>query len=281
MTFNLQSILDLPLATRGAIDYAEKILKSMPQVEMPIKHYFGDGIYAREIFIPKNTILTGRIHKHNDLNVVHYGDIDVLSTNGFKRVGPCTFIGKAGTKQIGYAYEDTLWTTFHATTETDLEVLDRTLFEDEGDASMFDWATGKVKEEPAQRDRRDFLAMLEEYGIPEHIVYQESRNKQNIVHLNLDVLDLEVKHSPIQGRGVFCKRDLCGHGYVGAARINGRRTQLGRLTNHSKYPNCYLSKDELGDIALCSLRPILAGEELTVDYRQSLSLAGIQKRGVQ
>lgn len=281
MTFNLQSLIDMPLATRDAIDYAERVLRSMPQVEMPVKHYFGDGVYAREIFIPKNTILTGRIHKFNDLNIVHYGDIDVLSTNGFKRVGPCTFTGKAGTKQIGYAYEDTLWTTFHATTETDLAVLDRILFEDDGSESMFDWATGKVKEDPIQRDRQDFLAMLDKYGIPEEVVYRESRDKRNIVHLDMAALDVEIKRSLIQGRGVFCKRDLLGNSCVGAARINGRRTQLGRLTNHSKYPNCTLFVDASGDIGLGTLRTILAGEELTVDYRQSLSLAGVRKRGVQ
>jgi hypothetical protein len=266
----------MELLTLDGIIKAERIMKSMQLVEFPVKHYFSDGTYAREIFIPKGSLLTGRVHKNSDLNIVHYGDMDVMTSHGFKRVGPCTFTAKAGTKQIGYAYEDTLWTTIHATDETDLAVLDRILYEDEGDDTVYDFATGKIKETSQVRDRRDFLEMLDGTPFTPAMVYHQSRNKSDIVNINLDCHGIRVGRSSIQGRGCFAEREISESDCIGPARISGRRTQLGRFINHAKYPNCDLKKDRNGDIYVVPLRCIHMGEEITVDYRQALALAGIQ-----
>ena len=125
---------------------AEEIMRTMPQLELQTKHYFADGTYAREILIPAGCILTGRIHRNNDYNIVYYGEMDVMTEHGMKRVvGPCSFTGKAGVKQIGVAYSDCLWTTIHATNETDFDALEEALYLPEEGEMMFDYATGKVK----------------------------------------------------------------------------------------------------------------------------------------
>ena len=133
------------LAIRQAIDAAEELMLQMPQVEIPLRHDFADGLYGREILIPAGTTLTGKVHRHADLNFILYGEIEVLTERGdFKRVtGPCWFAGKAGAKQIGRAITDTLWVTVHATRNRDLETLeDEILIADP--RSPHDFATGKV-----------------------------------------------------------------------------------------------------------------------------------------
>jgi hypothetical protein len=102
----------------------EKMLQ-MEQVELPVTHHFSPGVYARELFIPKGTVLTGKIHKYAQLNIMSKGDISVLTEDGIKRVqAPFTIVSPAGTKRIAYAHEDTIWTTIHGTDETDLEKLE-------------------------------------------------------------------------------------------------------------------------------------------------------------
>jgi len=102
-------------------DMEEHIKRELPPVECPVKHYFSKGLYAREMFIPKGTIVTGKIHKHENFNIMSQGDLSVLTEDGVKRVkAPFSVVSPPGTKRIAYAHEDTIWTTIHATEERDL-----------------------------------------------------------------------------------------------------------------------------------------------------------------
>lgn len=101
-------------------------MKAMPQLDLPVKHHFSKGIYARELFIPKGCALTGKIHKYAQLNVLCSGDLSVLTENGIKRVTPpFIVVSPAGTKRIAYAHEDSVWLTIHGTDETDLGVIEQ------------------------------------------------------------------------------------------------------------------------------------------------------------
>ena len=103
----------------------ENVMKEQEQVDIKTTHHFCNGIYAREIFIPKGVILTGKIHKEEHLNIISKGEISVATEDGVKVVkAPCTIISKPGTKRAGYAHEDTIWITVHATEETDLEIIE-------------------------------------------------------------------------------------------------------------------------------------------------------------
>ena len=104
--------------SREAIMRLEGVLREMPQAEIKTTHHFAHGIYAREIFIPKGCMLTGKIHKTDHINVVSQGSITVWTEQGMKRVSaPFCFVAKPGTKRVGYAHEDTVWTTFHPNPE--------------------------------------------------------------------------------------------------------------------------------------------------------------------
>jgi hypothetical protein len=116
--------------TREQILNIEKFILDCPQVETPTTHYFSPGIYAREMFIPAGTVLTGAVHKTEHL-VQFVGDITVLTDGGMQRLtGRHTFVSQPGVKRVGYAHADTWCTGFFATDKTDIEELENDLVED-------------------------------------------------------------------------------------------------------------------------------------------------------
>lgn len=88
-----------------------------------VKHYFspkdekyGCCTYAREMLIPKGTLIIGKIHRHQHLNIISKGKVVVYTEFGEKHMeAPITFVSEIGLKRSVYAVEDTLWTTIHLT----------------------------------------------------------------------------------------------------------------------------------------------------------------------
>lgn len=116
--------------TRQQILDIERFILDCPQVETPTAHYFSPGIYAREMFIPAGTVLTGAVHKTVHL-VQFVGDITVLTDGGMQRLtGRHTLTSKPGAKRVGYAHADTWCTGFFATDKTNIEELENELVED-------------------------------------------------------------------------------------------------------------------------------------------------------
>jgi hypothetical protein len=126
----VETVTSIPVSV-PAMTVREKILilesemKKCNQVEIVPVHYFARGLYAREIFVPKGVLLTGKIHRSEHLNIISKGDISVVTEYGTKRIkAPFTMVSQPGTKRVGYAHEDTVWTTIHATEETDVEKIE-------------------------------------------------------------------------------------------------------------------------------------------------------------
>ena len=112
---------------RARVQRLEDELRKYPQLEEHVTHHFSPGLYARELFIPKGAILTGKIHRMAHLNVMPVGDLSVLTEHGVKRLtGPCVIQSAAGIKRAGCAHEDTIWITIHSNPddERDLQKLE-------------------------------------------------------------------------------------------------------------------------------------------------------------
>lgn len=108
------------------------------KVDPPVKHHFAPGVYAREMFIPRGTLIVGKIHKHAHLNIISYGDVCVATLEGVKRyTGHNTMVSPVGVKRVVYANEDTLWTTIHLTEETDLEKIENEIIAKDYDEIEF------------------------------------------------------------------------------------------------------------------------------------------------
>lgn len=106
---------------REAIGMIESKIKEFPQLEVPIKHHFSKGVYAREMFLQKGAVITGAIHRYANLNILSQGEVSFVSIDGEVRAkAPYSWVASPGTKRVIYAHEDTVWTTIHGTDETDL-----------------------------------------------------------------------------------------------------------------------------------------------------------------
>jgi hypothetical protein len=97
-------------------------LPSEDKREFEVKHTFLNGMYMRELFIPKGSLLVGKVHKLDCINIVSKGDISILTENGSARVtaGHST-VSPAGVQKVGFANEDTVFINVFRTDETDPE----------------------------------------------------------------------------------------------------------------------------------------------------------------
>jgi hypothetical protein len=143
----VESFSDPALNRRERIQEFENALLELPQVELKVKHYFAGGMYAREMFIPKGTMLTGALHLFEHINVCSKGDISVYTEDGVQRVqAPATLVCPPGSKRIGYAHEDTVWITFHATDAKTVEEAEATLVMANHDGLTYADAKQQIKE---------------------------------------------------------------------------------------------------------------------------------------
>lgn len=119
-----------PELIRKGMLTVEARMREMPGVKLgddcaPLKHKFGDGLYIREITMPKGMLLVSKLHKTTHPYFILKGDVSVLTEKGVVRLkAPYSGITKAGTKRVLYMHKKTVWTTVHATKETNLEKIE-------------------------------------------------------------------------------------------------------------------------------------------------------------
>lgn len=122
--------LTLPEA-ESKVDRMEAICAKLPQVDMPLVHRFTPGLYVREIRMPAGSLVISKRHKTEHPFVVSMGKVDVWTAGkGVERLSaPFTGITKPNTRRVIHVLEDTIWTTFHPTTETDIEKIEAQVIE--------------------------------------------------------------------------------------------------------------------------------------------------------
>lgn len=96
------------------------------QVEMRVDHEFVDGMYIRRLFIAAGTLLVGKIHRKDCINVVEQGDISVLTEHGARRLAAgFTGVSRAGICKLGYAHTDTVFVNVFSTDATTVEAVEQ------------------------------------------------------------------------------------------------------------------------------------------------------------
>lgn len=95
---------------------------------VPIRHFFMDGVYVREMTMYKDTIVVGAIHKHLHMCFLLTGKITVVNEEEtVDHIAPCFIVSTPGIKRVLYAHEDSIWYNTHknpSNTE-DVEELER------------------------------------------------------------------------------------------------------------------------------------------------------------
>jgi hypothetical protein len=105
------------------IDEFEAAIINGPRVDCPVTNRFTPGLYIREIFMPAGAFVTSMEHKTEHPFVISKGKVMVTSENEGQVIYEAPHIGVTtpGTRRALYIIEDTVWTTFHVTDETDVE----------------------------------------------------------------------------------------------------------------------------------------------------------------
>ncbi len=274
------------LASTRLADVIEADAITLPQGEAPVIHHFGPGIYIREVHLPKGGLVVGHHHKAPHLNIMLQGVICLIDDAGgllFLRA-PHIFTSPPGRK-TAYVLEDCVWQNVIATEERDIDALEASMFDKSAVWQANAAVQAQVEHLQRESDRADFLAFCDAAGFSPDMVRAMSLDDRDQMPMPDGASPkFTVRASNIEGRGVFVSAPVLAGEVIAPARLNGKRTPAGRYTNHSPHPNARFDLLPNGDIVLVALRRIAGcvggsqGEEVTVDYRQALSLSGLHVR---
>lgn len=243
-------ILDL----RTRIENLEKFLMQHEQLDIEVNHHFSNGVYAREMHLPKDALIVGKIHRHQNLNVLSSGEVTVLSIDGLNRVmAPHTFVARPGVKRVIFAHENSVWTTIHGTNETDVNKIEAEFIATSYDEMYLS----------SGRTLKDAIGML---GTTEEELWKISTNHEDQIDFPNDVDHIKIKSSKIHGSGVFSNKKILTGETICPARIGNMRTPAGRYCNHHADANAKMETASDGNVMLVALRDISVGEEIVTDY---------------
>lgn len=85
------------------------------KIELQIRHFHANGVYCREMTMPKDVFLTGAIHKHEHICILSLGEIEVFDEHEGLRTlkAPCIWTSKAGVKRAIRAITDSIMINCH------------------------------------------------------------------------------------------------------------------------------------------------------------------------
>jgi hypothetical protein len=269
--------LDLK-TTKSKMELAEILLKE-EQLECSVIHRFGPGVYIREATYCPDSLIIGQEHVSDHINMLLKGSINILDNNGNVQTlhAPFMFVAPPGNK-IGYALTEVVWQNIYATTETDIEILEKTLFKT---PKMFDdHIANKLKEDTLkhEEDREDFKQLVKETGWKKEEIEAISHYRGDCISFGYGSYSIASGNSPIQGKGLFSTAPIKKGDVIAPMRLAGYRTPAGYLINHSKTPNAkavLLYNNDLFVVATRNIHGMIGGmlgEEITLDYRQVMKI---------
>lgn len=237
----------------------EELMKQGEEIEIPVEHYFSFGVYAREIIIPAGSLIVGKIHKYQNMNILSQGEASVLSIDGIKRVkAPHTFVSQPGAKRVIYAHTDVVWTTILGSDEKDHEAIE-------------DKFIAKSYAELVHPDHEDYECFLKEHNLTKEYVRAIADNENDMDYSDDDMDKIKISASKIDRNGLFAVKTIQQEEEIGPARLSGKRTKIGKFANHSKSSNSRFIRTGK-DIYLIAKQLISIDDEITVDYRESVKL---------
>lgn len=131
---------------RESIQLLAGELAKLPQIDCPVKHRFSPGLYIREIFMEKDSLVIGKIHATEHFNIILSGECIVVTAEGNEhhKAGD-VFISKAGVQKCVANLTDVVWLTTHVTEETDLEKIEKQVIVEDYDQLEIDSLMSEAK----------------------------------------------------------------------------------------------------------------------------------------
>ena len=97
---------------------------------LSVSHHFSDGLYAKEMLIPKDAFAMQHKHEYSHLSILAKGRVLVKVDEDVSEYAAPACINIVGGKYHSImALEDSVWFCIHATEETDLDKIDEVLIE--------------------------------------------------------------------------------------------------------------------------------------------------------
>lgn len=271
---NLQTI------TEEKVQTLEKHFLNEKQADCPVTHIFAPNIYIRQVAIPAGTFSIGHYQTTEHLNIMLKGRVTMVNEDGShsELVAPQTFVAKPGRK-IGYIHEDMIWQNVYSTNETDVEKLEAMFLHKSITWQEHQKSQNLLLTLDHSSDVADYYLAIAEYGFDHETVRKQTENLEDQIPMPFGDYKIMIADSKIDGKGVFATGNIAEGEVIAPARIDGKRTPVGRYTNHSKNINAIMVLRDNGNIDLVAKKAITGcqggnlGQEITIDYRQAISLA--------
>jgi quercetin dioxygenase-like cupin family protein len=98
------------------------------EIDLGTVHNFSDGLYAKQMFIPKGYVVGQHAHKYSHLSILAKGRVIVKTDKAEKEyAAPACLEIKEGINHAIEALEDSDWFCIHATEETNIDNIDNIL----------------------------------------------------------------------------------------------------------------------------------------------------------
>jgi len=103
-------------------------IKGTWDIDPQVKHNFSDGLYAKEMSLPKGYIAYSHSHVYSHLSILAKGRV-IVKTDDYNKeyYAPACINIEANTNHQIEALEDVVWFCIHATEETDINKIDEVL----------------------------------------------------------------------------------------------------------------------------------------------------------
>lgn len=104
------------------------------------EYFLDDGVYIRELFIPKDRVIVTKLWKRDRFWIIPYGEATFTSELGSQRIkGPHRQVAPYGTRVVLRTHEDTLWFAISATESPAPEIVEQDVFADTYEDCVYPW----------------------------------------------------------------------------------------------------------------------------------------------
>lgn len=120
------------LSWKERVSYLTYQFLKLPQIETPVDHLFGNGMYIRTMRIPAHTLFLGRAHRYGHECSLLEGSVIWITPSGRKQVDArFTVHTSPGSHMVFYALTDVVGQTVHhnKTDSRDVDFLENDIFE--------------------------------------------------------------------------------------------------------------------------------------------------------
>lgn len=95
------------------------------EIQLNVVNTFSEGMYVRELHIPKGTLIEGKRHRKKTMNMLIKGHMTIYDGKETYEIhAPFIAESEAFIKKTGFAHEDSVWVNIHTTNSTDLDEIE-------------------------------------------------------------------------------------------------------------------------------------------------------------